>query len=63
MPFQTSWFPSFRVFHVFRGLAECEAKNCSNGLEVARNWPRIFYCDVLRKFAGSSDPFSDKGAD
>ena len=54
---------SFRVLRVFRGLKECEAKNCSNGLEVARNWPGILCCHVLRTFAGPSDSFSDEVAD
>ena len=48
---------------MFRGLKECEAKNCSNGLEVARAWARIRSCHDLRTFAGPSDSFSDKGAD
>jgi hypothetical protein len=41
----------------------CEAKNCSNGLEVACSWPRILCCNVLRTLAGPLDSFPDKGAD
>ena len=42
---------------------KCEGKNCSNGLVVARTWPRIRSSHDFRTFAGPSDSFSDKGAD
>jgi hypothetical protein len=44
-------------------VAECEAENSSNCLEVARRWCRIFGSDVLRSFVGPSDSLSDQVAD
>jgi hypothetical protein len=55
--------PAQLSFRVFRGLNKCEAKNCSDCLEVARAWARILCCHVLRAFAGPSDSFSHKSAD
>ena len=51
------------VVRVFRGLKECEAKNCSGGLEVTLTWARISCRHDLRSLAGPSDSFSDEVAD